>query len=161
MAPAKTLSYTTRSPEETLALGAALGRSLAGGECLCLVGPLGAGKTMLVKGIARGNADAAPEVTSPTFTLIHEYAGRLMLYHIDAYRLRTPKELAVLGFEELLRPDAAVVVEWADRVRPLMPDDALWIELTPVDSASRDVRLTATGPRSAAILTRLPSALTT
>ena len=118
--------WETTSPEATFALGEALGRSLIGGITIGLVGPLGAGKTQLVKGIAAGNAiDDTRRVTSPTFTLVHEYGGRLCLYHLDAYRVSGPKEFLSLGFDEFVRRDSAVVVEWADRVRPIMPDEAL------------------------------------
>ncbi len=131
-------SWETTSPEATLALGAALGRCLVGGLTIGLVGPLGAGKTQLVKGIAAGNAvDDAGKVTSPTFTLVHEYPGRLRLHHVDVYRLRGPQDLIALGFEELIRPDTAVVVEWADRVPSVIPDQALWIELTVTGDSSR------------------------
>ena len=114
----------------TIALGEALGQSLVGGLTIGLVGPLGAGKTQLVKGIASGNSDGDPRrVTSPTFGLVHEYSGRLDLYHVDVYRLRNSAELLALGFDELAAPSAAVVVEWADRVRAVMPDEAETAEL--------------------------------
>lgn len=137
-------SWETTSPEATLALGTALGRCLVGGLTIGLVGPLGAGKTQLVKGIAAGNAvDDVRKVTSPTFTLIHEYPGRLRLYHADVYRLRGAQDLVALGFEELIRPDTVVVVEWADRVRSVIPDSALWIELTMTGDAGRRVVFSA------------------
>ena len=136
----------TTSADGTFALGETLGRSLVGGLTIGLVGPLGAGKTHLVKGIAAGNmVDDVRKVTSPTFTLVHEYPGRLALYHVDLYRLRGSQELIRLGFDEWLRPDAVVVVEWADRAGSAMPEEALWIELTPTGSTSRTVSLSATG----------------
>ena len=139
-------TWETDSPDATFALGEALGRSLMGGIVIGLVGPLGAGKTQLVKGIAAGNAADIPfSVTSPTFTLIHEYPGRMSLYHVDVYRLTAPSELRALGFDELMRPDAAVVVEWADLVRPVMPDEALWIELAVLGETSRSLDFTAIG----------------
>lgn len=120
---------------------------------IALVGPLGAGKTHLVKGIAFGNADDQPrEVTSPTFTLMQEYEGRLTLFHLDAYRLNGPKELAGLGFDELLREDACVVVEWANRVRDLMPSDSLWIEIVPRGETRRRFVAQAGGNRSRVFL---------
>jgi tRNA threonylcarbamoyladenosine biosynthesis protein TsaE len=87
-------------------------------------------------------------VTSPTFTLIHEYPGRLTLFHIDAYRLRGPAELLALGFDELSRADSVVVMEWADRVREAMPADALWITLTVAGDTQRNVSMSATGKTS-------------
>ena len=89
---------TSASVDETLAVGELLGRLLTGGLVIGLVGPLGAGKTQLVKGMAIGNGlDDAREVTSPTFTLVHEYPGKLPLFHLDAYRLSKPEELVALG----------------------------------------------------------------
>ncbi len=143
----------TTSVDATIALGEALGRSLVGGLTIGLVGPLGAGKTQLVKGIASGNAVGdARRVTSPTFTLIHEYPGRLNLYHVDVYRLRNPGELLALGFDELATPCAVVVVEWADRVRVVMPDEALWVTLAVTGDTARRVSFVATGEAAARCL---------
>jgi len=140
-------TWETTSVEATLALGAALGRSLMGGLTIGIVGPLGAGKTHLVKGIAAGNGTADPrEVTSPTFMLIQEYPGRLRLYHVDAYRLRGSSELIALGFDELVAVNTVVVVEWADRVRSAMPADTLWIEITPIGETTRQLLFRADGP---------------
>lgn len=146
----------TNSVGETLRLGEALGRSLQGGLIVGLVGPLGAGKTQLVKGMAVGNAlDDSRKVTSPTFTLVHEYPGRLDLYHVDAYRLRSPQEFAALGFEEWVRPDAAIVIEWADHVRSVIPDDGLWVELAVTGATTRRVTFTPTGELALTTLDRL------
>lgn len=151
-------SWETTSPEATLALGAALGRCLVGGLTIGLVGPLGAGKTQLVKGIAAGNAvDDVGKVTSPTFTLVHEYPGRLRLHHVDVYRLRGAQDLIALGFEELIRPDTAVVVEWADRVRSVIPDEALWIELTMTGDAGRRLLFSAVDNAATRCLNHLRS----
>ena len=142
-------TWSTTSVESTLTLGEALGRCLNAELTIGLVGPLGAGKTHLVKGIAAGNAPRrVSSVTSPTFTLIHEYDGRLTLYHVDAYRLRDTAELLALGFDEWMRADSVVVVEWADRVRSAMPDDSLWITLALTGPTDRDLTLQAAGPRS-------------
>ena len=139
-------TWETTSPKATVALGEALGHSLAGGLAIGLVGPLGAGKTQLVKGIAAGNAlDDVHKVTSPTFTLVHEYPGRLHLYHVDVYRLGGSQDLAALGFDELIRPDTAVVIEWADRVRSVIPEEALWIELSDQGRTHRRLDFGATG----------------
>jgi len=136
----------TGSAEETLRLGESLGRSLVGGVVVGLVGPLGAGKTQFVKGVAVGNGGAdARQVTSPTYTLIHEYSGRLALYHVDAYRLKGPTELVALGFDELIAPDSAVIVEWADRVELALPEDRLWVELSPLGETRRRLVFRAIG----------------
>lgn len=121
-----------------------------------LVGPLGAGKTHLVKGLAAGIGwTEAEEVTSPTFTLVHEYHGALVLFHVDVYRLRSPAELRSIGFEELSRPWTALVVEWADRIKTDMPSDTLWIELSILGPTARTITLRAEGEKA----TRLVQAL--
>ena len=115
------MELVSESVTQTVAIGESLGRVLQGGEIIALIGDLGTGKTHLIKGIALGLETGQTEtVTSPTFTLINEYEGRLALYHIDAYRLTGAKQLENLGFDEICSGKAVVVVEWADRVRPLL-----------------------------------------
>ncbi len=122
----ESLLFTTGTPEETIALGAALGGVLAGGEFVALTGPLGAGKTQFVKGLARGLGVPDDEpIISPTFVLVREYAGRLRLFHLDLYRLRGDIELADLGVDEMLHSGEAVVAaEWADRAPAATPTEA-------------------------------------
>ena len=113
-----THEYITHSPEETIALGRELASQLAPPKLVVLRGELGAGKTTLVKGIAEGFQAAREEdVTSPTFTLIHEYRGpKVNVYHVDLYRVETERELATLGVDELLREERAVVlIEWGEK----------------------------------------------
>lgn len=108
-------TFTSHSPAETKALGEAWGRAAEGGLVIALTGDLGAGKTQLVKGLARGLGSVA-RVHSPTFTLVNEYLdGRLPLYHLDLYRLETPKQIVSAGLEEFLRSDGVTVIEWAER----------------------------------------------
>lgn len=117
------------SADETRRLGAAVGGTLSRGDVVALCGALGAGKTLLTKGIADGLGVAPDEpVVSPTFVLARQYRGRVLLHHLDAYRLADAAELRALGFDEMVE-SGAVVVEWADRVAPAIPADALWIEL--------------------------------
>ncbi|MBW7906184.1 MAG: tRNA (adenosine(37)-N6)-threonylcarbamoyltransferase complex ATPase subunit type 1 TsaE [Phycisphaerae bacterium] len=117
-------------PERTLALGEALAALLRPGDVIGLAGPLGSGKTCLVKGLARGMRVPPDEpVVSPTFVLAREHAGVLPLCHIDAYRLAASEELASLGFEERREQGAVVVIEWADRFVGLLPPETIWIEL--------------------------------
>jgi tRNA threonylcarbamoyladenosine biosynthesis protein TsaE len=150
--------WSLSSPEQTLALGKRLGASLIGGSVLGLVGRLGAGKTLLIRGIAAGNATVSePNVTSPTFTLIHEYPGRHTLYHIDAYRLNGIEELRSLGFDELLGSDSVVAVEWADRVAGMMPEDTLWLTMESNGETSRVIRARAGGAVAMELLGRLAS----
>ncbi len=157
--PPQRQTWETTSANDTFALGEALGTSLVGGLAIGLAGQLGAGKTQLVKGIAAGNAvDDVRKVTSPTFTLVHEYPGRFTLYHVDVYRLRDPRELITLGFDELLQPDAVAVVEWADRVRSVIPDEALWIELTITGETARTLAFSAAGDAAIRALNGLRAA---
>jgi tRNA threonylcarbamoyladenosine biosynthesis protein TsaE len=110
-------TYISHSPAETEALGERWGRAAQAGLVLALSGDLGAGKTQLVKGLARG-LGVAVRVHSPTFTLVNEYAGgRLRLFHLDLYRLETPAQLRSAGVEEYLQPDGVAVIEWAERLR--------------------------------------------
>ncbi len=112
-----TEKFTTHSAEDTVALGRRLAESIAPPKLVLLRGDLGAGKTTLVKGIAAGFAAAAEQdVTSPTFTLIHEYRGaRANLYHIDLYRVDTQRELETLGLDDLLGEDSILLIEWGEK----------------------------------------------
>jgi tRNA threonylcarbamoyladenosine biosynthesis protein TsaE len=107
-------SILTSSEDETSAAGERLAARLRGGDVLLLHGDLGAGKTAFVRGLARGLGALPEDVSSPTFTIIQEYRGRLTLYHVDLYRLQ-PLETADLGLDELADRDAVVAVEWAER----------------------------------------------
>jgi len=115
-------TFETRSVRGTLALGRRLAGRLRRGDCVALTGPLGAGKTVLVRGIAAGLGLAdAHLVSSPTFVLVHEYAAGVPVYHVDLYRLeRPPAELAELGIDEMLA-DGVVLIEWADRAPGTLP----------------------------------------
>lgn len=139
-------------PERTRRWGEALGASLRAGDLVALEGPLGAGKTMLVKGIAAGARVADPRcVTSPTFVLVNEYEGPLRIYHLDAYRLATEREFEALGVDEFLA-DGAVLVEWADRVRQVLPADRLEVRMEPTGPESRRLQFTARGSRARSLL---------
>ncbi|SHF44695.1 tRNA threonylcarbamoyladenosine biosynthesis protein TsaE [Desulfofundulus australicus DSM 11792] len=122
------LVWQTRSAGETEELGRLLASLLQPGDVLCLHGELGAGKTVLARGIARGLGVAGP-VTSPTFTLINEYSGRLPLYHMDVYRLEGPGDMADLGYEDYFYGSGVTLVEWAGRVKEILPSERLDIYL--------------------------------
>jgi tRNA threonylcarbamoyladenosine biosynthesis protein TsaE len=110
-------TITSRSPHETMELGRQIGRRLRGGEIFAICGPLGSGKTHLIKGIAVGaGAEDLANVTSPTFVIVNQYAGRLDIYHIDAYRLDSTAEFEALGFDDLCYPQSVVLIEWADKI---------------------------------------------
>ena len=150
---ASTFRVTTDSPEQTRALGQRIGALLTGGEVIALIGPLGAGKTQLIKGIAVGNGRTDPNlVTSPTFILINEYPGRPYLYHLDAFRLDGGADLEAIGLHEMITPESAVVIEWANRVEDALPEDCLTIEIEPTGNESRQLTLTAGGPSSQRLL---------
>jgi tRNA threonylcarbamoyladenosine biosynthesis protein TsaE len=141
------------SPDDTHALGVALGRAAFPGTALALIGDLGAGKTALVRGLAEG-LGAAGRVQSPTFTLVQPHAdGRLPLWHADWYRLRDAGEAAALGLFEL-GEEGVVAIEWADRFPELLPDDHLRIALRD-EGTGRQAELAATGPRHRALLEAL------
>ena len=118
----------TRSPEETRELGGRVARILRPGDVLLLVGELGAGKTCFAQGLARG-LGVRERVTSPTFTLVREYQGRLPLIHLDAYRLEGPLDLYEIGIEDYLEGDGVLMVEWGDRVRGFFDPPFLEVRL--------------------------------
>lgn len=117
----------SHSAEETFRAGCDAAARVHPGDVVALVGDLGAGKTQWVKGLAAGLGSHAP-VTSPTFTLIHEYeGGRLPLYHLDCYRLGQPEELLAIGMDDYLNGRGLLVIEWADKFPELMPKKARWV----------------------------------
>lgn len=126
------------SPAETGALGEKLGALLQAGDLIALRGDLGAGKTCLAQGIARGLGVKEP-VVSPTFTLINEYQGRLPLYHFDVYRLAGPAEMDDLGYDEYFYGSGVTLVEWANLVQPVLPREYLEIALIAGEQADRRV----------------------
>jgi tRNA threonylcarbamoyladenosine biosynthesis protein TsaE len=131
-------TYLTRSEEETVALGEKLAQELPARGVVLLIGNLGAGKTTLAKGIAKGRGAADPEqVSSPTFTLVHEYG--LRLYHIDLYRLEEEREVATLGLDEIFEKDALVLVEWGEKFPRLMPAGRVEIRLETVSEDERRI----------------------
>ncbi|HUW81323.1 MAG TPA: tRNA (adenosine(37)-N6)-threonylcarbamoyltransferase complex ATPase subunit type 1 TsaE [Phycisphaerae bacterium] len=159
MSPPQQRRITSTSVEQTLAIGRGLGAALQNGDVLALIGPLGAGKTQLVKGIAAGlGVIDLRKVNSPTFVLVNEYQGRLHLYHIDVYRLRHGSELQALGFDEMcLASDAAVVIEWADRVEDVLPDNYVGIHLHVAGADRRELVLEANGRGCGHLLASLDS----
>ena len=136
------ISLGTGSPEQTLALGAGLAKLLRPGDVLALEGQLGAGKTVFVKGLARGlGTDPALPVTSPSFTLLHEYPGPLPLYHFDFYRLARLEDALGLGYEEYFDGDGVCAVEWADKFPGLFRQAFLWISFLSVTETGREITL--------------------
>ena len=136
----------------TAELGRRLAAALRPGDVIALIGPLGAGKTRLVKSIAAALGVPDEAVNSPTFMLIQEYTGRWPLRHCDVYRLKSPAEFPDLGLDDLFAADGVALIEWADRVIADLPDERLEIRLEPVSISARRAELTGCGARGAELL---------
>jgi tRNA threonylcarbamoyladenosine biosynthesis protein TsaE len=146
--------------EATEAFGRQLAELLFPRAVVALVGPLGAGKTHLVRAVAAGlGVPDGRVVTSPTFTLLHEYAGRIPVYHFDAYRLRGAGDFFDLGAHEYLEGEGVCLIEWADRVAEALPADHLRIELEVTGRTARQATLTVKGRRYVEVVTRLAGRL--
>ena len=148
------------SVEDTQALGERLGRWLRAGDVVALCGELGAGKTTLVQGIARGLGRAPGAIKSPTFVLVREYPGDIPLIHVDGYRLSGAPAAAWLDLELLLSPRKITLIEWADRFGELLPAQRLLVELSHVSANRRRLRVSAAGEWPAERLAALREALT-
>lgn len=138
----KSRTFHTESEEETIALGEKLASEFPAKAVVLLIGNLGAGKTTIAKGIVKGLGATEPsEVSSPTFTLIHEYSPGV--YHIDLYRLDTPAQVATLGLDEIFDRDAIVLIEWGEKFPALMPRERIEIHLRATGEDSREIEVTA------------------
>jgi tRNA threonylcarbamoyladenosine biosynthesis protein TsaE len=138
----KPRTFHTNSADETVGLGERLAAELPAKAVVLLIGNLGAGKTTLAKGIVKGLGAAQPdEVSSPTFTLIHEYSPAV--YHIDLYRLDRPEQVSALGLEEIFDRQAVVLIEWGERFPELMPADRVEIRLRADGENSREIEITS------------------
>lgn len=143
------LEFQTRSDEETIELGRRIALMLPRRAVVLLIGNLGAGKTTLAKGIVSGLGPAAPdEVSSPTFTLIHEYgseAAHNSVYHVDLYRLDRAADVATLGLDEIFDREAVVLIEWGERFPEILPENHIRIHLDPdpADPYARNIRVSA------------------
>lgn len=130
------MQFITNNELETKALGEKLGRLLKPGDCICLDGDLGVGKTHFTKGLALGMG-IEEEITSPTFTIVQEYNGKTRLYHFDVYRLFDEEDLYGIGFEDHLRGDGVIVIEWSDKVKRALPIDRLEIRIEYMSKAEK------------------------
>jgi len=152
-------SVVTSSHEQTWRIGQMLGSRLEPGDIICLYGDLGAGKTSFSYGIALGLEVKDQYITSPTFTFVNEYKGRVPFYHIDLYRLKDPEELEGIGFEEYIDSDGVTVIEWAERAEDELPDDRLNVYLSYVNEHSREIGFLAEGERYEKLLHDLSNEL--
>jgi tRNA threonylcarbamoyladenosine biosynthesis protein TsaE len=149
----------TSSPEQTWQTGQLLGELLDAGDTVCLYGDLGAGKTNFTYGIAQGLDVQEQYITSPTFTFVNEYQGRVPLYHIDLYRLKDPDELENIGFEEYIESDGVTVIEWAERAEDELPVEGLSVYLSYVDEHSREIGFIGEGERYEKLVEKLKQEL--
>lgn len=153
------LCVPSRSPEETRALGRALGELLRGGDVVALSGPLGAGKTCFVQGLARGlGVPGEVPVTSPTFVLVAEYPARAWLRHADFYRVESYARLLDAGFDDQAAPDGVLVVEWPERFPEALPAECLELRISAdPESGVREIRIEARGERARELVKELES----
>ncbi len=149
------MRVTTNSAQETIKLGKQIGGRLKAGDVLGLIGELGSGKTTLVKGIASGlGIREREEVSSPSFVLIKEYAGKIPLFHFDLYRLDEIKDIACLGAEEYLFDDGVCVIEWAEKMKLLLPD-YLQVNLIVKGKDKREIKFSAHNKRYEALIKQI------
>ncbi|HHT51051.1 MAG TPA: tRNA (adenosine(37)-N6)-threonylcarbamoyltransferase complex ATPase subunit type 1 TsaE [Eubacteriaceae bacterium] len=120
--------FSTNSPQQTYEFGEKIGERLIAGSIVCLAGEMGAGKTALTQGIVKG-AGIETYVTSPTYTIINEYSGKLPIYHFDVFRLEDGDELYEIGFDEYLYGEGIVIIEWANLIKEFLPKEYLWIDI--------------------------------
>jgi tRNA threonylcarbamoyladenosine biosynthesis protein TsaE len=151
------LKVVTGSVEETIALGEKVGMLASAGDFIALTGELGSGKTHFTRGVAAGlGIGASVHVTSPTYTLVNTYAGRLQLHHFDLYRLAGEPDVIELGFEEYFYGSGVCIVEWAERLQGLLPVERLSITFTYVDENTRTVTFAPHGVRYEKLLENIP-----
>ncbi|WP_443661132.1 tRNA (adenosine(37)-N6)-threonylcarbamoyltransferase complex ATPase subunit type 1 TsaE [Clostridium sp.] len=122
------MEYIVTTVDETYKIGELIGSLVNSGDIICLIGDLGTGKTHLTKGIAKG-LDIKDNITSPTFTIVNEYTGRLKLYHFDVYRVNDPDEIEAIGFDEYIFSDGVSVIEWANYIEEIIPPNKLTITI--------------------------------
>ena len=150
------MQIISNSVKETIGIGKALANNLAAGDIVCLFGELGSGKTVLTKGIAFGLGIKNSRINSPSFVLIREYPqGRIPLYHFDLYRLKAQKDILALGYQEYLYDEGVAVIEWADRLKYLLPKEFLKVELSVRGESKRRLEFSARGERYKELLNAL------
>jgi len=135
----KKMTYMTNCPDETEKIAYDLAKTAKAGEVYCLVGDLGVGKTLFTKGFAKG-IGINEYITSPTFTLVNEYDANVKFNHFDVYRIEHISELEEIGFDDYIYSDAITLIEWADMIEELIPEEAIWINIEKDLSKGEDYR---------------------
>ena len=146
----------TRNTSGTIQIGKSIGSLLLPGDVVALVGELGTGKTQFIKGLAVGVGIGKPTyISSPSFTLINEYKGKIPFYHIDLFRLRAEKEAEDLGLEEYFQSGGITAIEWADRIPSLLPREMLWIQISYTGENTRSIEILGRGKQYEELINRL------
>jgi tRNA threonylcarbamoyladenosine biosynthesis protein TsaE len=144
----KRVVFQTRSTSETIRIGKRIGRLLKAGDVVALVGELGAGKTQFIKGLAAGVGIGNPTyISSPSFTLINEYPGKIPFYHVDLFRLEREKEAEELGLEDYFQGGGITAIEWADKIPSLLPKEMLFIHIAYTGKKTRSIEMIGKGKR--------------
>ena len=133
------MNFIVDSVEKTTKIGIQLGKLVMPGDIICLTGDLGTGKTHITKGIAKG-LSIDEHITSPTFTIVNEYMGRLKLYHFDVYRVNDPDEIYAIGFDEYIFSEGVSVIEWSNYIEELIPDEHISVSLEKLPELGENFR---------------------
>lgn len=150
------MNFNSHSIKDTLYIGKSISKGLKVGDIVCLFGELGSGKTVLTKGIASGLGIEPDKVISPTFILLRRHLnGRLPLNHFDLYRLKSMNDILNLGYEEYFYGDGATVIEWADRLKGITPNEFLKVEILHRGLSQREIKIVAFGRRYEELLKRI------
>lgn len=150
--------FISNSAEDTQRLGELIGSMLVGGEIICFTGDLGAGKTTMTKSIALG-LEVEDYVTSPTFTIVNEYEGRVPLYHFDVYRIGDVDEIYNIGYEDYIYSGGVCIIEWANIIKTELPEERLEISIRSLEENIRVITFVAYGERYVSFLQDLKEAL--
>lgn len=134
------MNILSESPSETKSIGERLGSNLRRGDVVALIGELGAGKTCFIQGLMKGMKVSACRITSPTFIIMNVYKGRVPVYHFDMYRLNNIKEVEELGYEEYFYGNGVAVVEWADKIKKILPSKCIKIYIKIIGDKKREIK---------------------
>jgi len=134
------MDFLLDSVEKTIKLGEKIGKLVKSGDIICIDGDLGSGKTHLAKGIALG-LDIKEYITSPTFTIVNEYEGRIKLYHFDVYRVNDPDEIEAIGFDEYIFSDGVSIIEWSNLIEGLIPEEHIQIKISKAPEKGENFRI--------------------